>query len=720
MTHNDVRSARIGAEAITAASSGSGPQRPRRCLTQVTTSIQPLRHLFPRNKRQPPAPGLFVLPPVPPVGRLFHTSPGRVRLVSAGLLLLGLRLVFVLRRPDLWHDGGDLARAFVYGAMFDACLAAFVAGLATVVERLRSRVAGNVAFGVLLLLLAGLSAVETEYFAFSRNRFDRTFVVYAQELGTLGGSVASEMSRGWMALQLGLAIVATLVSVWLLRGGGRRASARRAAALAGFAVCLGSLHATSPYHAQSWFGAMAWRSSVVELTQALSAPAARREGSGGAVDFAPLRRFSDPFGSKRFLSDALPLAHEGGAAPAGAFPAARPWNVVFLMMEGLQADALAAGGGTAGLTPALDGLAARHTFFTRFFANGAHTPRALEAALCGLAPRLVGAPVSRAQPTLPLACLPTQLRNAGWSTAFVHGGLGDFENRFEFLGHIGFRDTLFLEQFGANLPRSNGGWGTTDEETYRRALGWIDRREASRPFFLTVLSISNHHPFHVPDPSLELDHDEALLPRNTIRYADREAGRFIEALRQRGLLDSTVLFVFGDHGLTRSNLNDDVGEATVRQLLTRANVPLLVVAPQGLFPKGTIDRVASQNDLMPTVLDLTGLRGPHHGMGHSLGWTWADGGRDLPVFVHDLYSTLAARVGPQSIDVTSLDPAHPSGATGLWRWDRSGETLSVERVGRGSEEPVHPPLQPIVQAIDALYGGERWWSPTLTAGARGD
>jgi hypothetical protein len=219
----------------------------------------------------------------------------------------------------------------------------------------------------------------------------------------------------------------------------------------------------------------------------------------------------------------------------------------------------------------------------------------------------------------------------------------------------------------------------------------------------------------VPDAALEAEHDPARLHRNTIRYADREAGRFLAALRQRGLLDSTVLFLFGDHGLTRSNLNAEGGEETVRQLVARTNVPLVVVAPPGLFPRTTVEKVASQNDLMPSVLDLTGQRATHHGMGHSLGWTWAAGGRDLPVFVHDLYSQLAAEVGPETIDVVGLEPSRPSPAQGRWRWSSGpsgGVTVVREGVGDGRS------TARLTRAVDALYAGERWWSPALSSDAR--
>jgi phosphoglycerol transferase MdoB-like AlkP superfamily enzyme len=390
--------------------------------------------------------------------------------------------------------------------------------------------------------------------------------------------------------------------------------------------------------------------------------------------------------------------------------------VVFVLLEGMQAASVMHSSGGDSLTPSLDALAGDNLYFARFFANGAHTPRALDAVLCGLYPRLLGAPLSRAQPTIPLRCLPSILHDEGYQTAFVHGGLQSFENRVEFLGHVGFHETRFFEQFGANLPRANGGWGGTDAQTFDEALRWLDTRDSSRPFFLTVLTISNHHPFHVPDPALEIDHDPDLLWRNTIRYADREAGRFVKELRARKLLDNTYVFILGDHGLTRSNLKGDETTSLPARLLQRASIPLVVIGPPGTLPRKRVEAVASQVDLMPTVLDLLELDVPNHALGQSLGSTLTGGGHDLPVFVHDVYSEIVATIEPGRMQVFPLDEAGQQQAdqTGLatnaaWRTTPEGFEVDAAAKDAASEKRIRE----IVAAVDALYRTETWWSPGL-------
>jgi arylsulfatase A-like enzyme/uncharacterized membrane protein len=631
------------------------------------------------------------------------------------VLAWALRLVFALRRPELSREIGDTLMGLARGFAFDAALGAAVGSLAGLVHRAGAGLVAKAGTSAWVLFAALVAGVETEYFAFSRNRLDATFVAYAREWRVLGGSVAGEASRVHLAGHLALAAFAG-VSIWRTVHVGRRFHAAPALLLpvsCALVLWLG----THVRQASTWFGDEVSRHPLLGLAKALQAGEGATVSQAAAGDVEAARRFTNPLGIKQFPDNATPLAHRETAPRSGLFaPPPRPLNFVYVMLEGMEAASLRASGGTAGLAPELDDLAEKNIYFKNFYANGAHTPRALDASLCSLVPRLAGAPLSRAQPRMPVRCLPGVLRDAGYATGFVHGGMEAFENRFEFLGRIGFRDTVFFEQFGRHLPTSNGGWGATDAQTYEQALGWLDRRDRGAPFFLTVLSISNHHPFHVPDPALELDHDEALLPNNTVRYADREVGRFVRALGERGLLQDTVVFLFGDHGLTRSNVNADPGAASVERLLSRANVPLVVLGPPAVMPAHqVVERLASQDDLMPTVLDLAAMDVPTHAVGHSLGYALGPAGRDLPVLVHDLYSGLVADVRPGAVEIASV--GERGQADGSWSWQRAeGGRVQAERAT--PDEARRAQLLSVTRAVDAAYATERWWSPSLAADRR--
>ena len=88
-----------------------------------------------------------------------------------------------------------------------------------------------------------------------------------------------------------------------------------------------------------------------------------------------------------------------------------------------------------------------------------------------------------------------------------------------------------------------------------------------------------------------------------IAFADSQLGRLIEALRAKGLFDSTAIIVAGDHG---ESLGEH-GEIEHGIFLYEGtlHVPMIMRAP-GL-PARRVTGLASLVDVLPTVIDLFGL-----------------------------------------------------------------------------------------------------------------
>jgi hypothetical protein len=118
------------------------------------------------------------------VASRFTSPEWRFTLVLT-LFAWALRLLFVLRRPDLISSGSDALTGAIVGGLLDLGLAASVAALAALLHRLDFK---RFSLALVLLATAAVAAIETEYFAFGRNRFDATFIAYAREWRTLGGS----------------------------------------------------------------------------------------------------------------------------------------------------------------------------------------------------------------------------------------------------------------------------------------------------------------------------------------------------------------------------------------------------------------------------------------------------------------------------------------------------------------------------------------------------
>lgn len=96
--------------------------------------------------------------------------------------------------------------------------------------------------------------------------------------------------------------------------------------------------------------------------------------------------------------------------------------------------------------------------------------------------------------------------------------------------------------------------------------------------------------------------------RGGVLQTDALLAPLFETLQRRGLLSSTVVVVFGDHG---DHLCSDghfghhfsVGDALIR-------VPLVIHDPTGTIPSGHVEDVVQLNDLYPTLLNMAGIDPP--------------------------------------------------------------------------------------------------------------
>ena len=107
-------------------------------------------------------------------------------------------------------------------------------------------------------------------------------------------------------------------------------------------------------------------------------------------------------------------------------------------------------------------------------------------------------------------------------------------------------------------------------------------------------------------------------------YFDRELGRFLRGLKEKGLYDNSVIVIASDH----DQLYRDVTDVASSQ-----NVSPIVFMALNTGMTERIVRPAWQMDVYPTVLDLMGYDGDgYRGIGHSL---MAAGGETDSVSVED-------------------------------------------------------------------------------------
>jgi arylsulfatase A-like enzyme/Tfp pilus assembly protein PilF len=142
-------------------------------------------------------------------------------------------------------------------------------------------------------------------------------------------------------------------------------------------------------------------------------------------------------------------------------------------------------------------------------------------------------------------------------------------------------------------------------EVVDHALPWIDQHRTS-PFFAWVHLYDAHTPYAPPEPF------KSRFPGNPyqgeISFADSQVGRVVQFLRDRGILDRTVIVVMGDHGESLGDHGEDGHGFFIYESVT--HVPLFIRAPFSAMQGRRVADPVRSVDVMPTVLDLLGLPKP--------------------------------------------------------------------------------------------------------------
>ena len=286
------------------------------------------------------------------------------------------------------------------------------------------------------------------------------------------------------------------------------------------------------------------------------------------------------------------------------------YNVVLIVMEGMAGSPVGALGNAETQTPNFDRLCEEGLLFRRMYAVGPRTARGMTGVLCGY-PDLGGQSILKREPAQgAFLTLPRILRDRGYRTLFVYGGDPDFDNMRDFFGAGGI-DT-FIGETQLSAGREPGNWGLPDEVIFREGHKLFRRMDRKgRRFFAVILTVSNHEPFEVPlDKTAMLPHDTREHKHaNAYRYADWALGDFFRMARKEKYFSRTIFVLVADHGrdLDRKPLIDVPGY----------RVPCLFYAP-GIVPARTIDTVASQTDIAPTLLALLGGSYEHCFFGRNL------------------------------------------------------------------------------------------------------
>jgi len=313
---------------------------------------------------------------------------------------------------------------------------------------------------------------------------------------------------------------------------------------------------------------------------------------------------------------------------------ASPRNIILLSADALRADHLSCYGYHRETSPVLDEFAAESIQFENAYSASSHTREAVPALLTGEYPDVaVDDGYHLATDTVA-----STLSEAGYATAGFHSnpfvsrayGFDEGFDHFDDDLHLGQNKLVALAQRALDKLRNRH--YARAPEINERSLTWVDSLDDDQPFFLWNHYMDTHGPYEPPGEYATLYTDQEISDRDAqslyqraiddpdsisdderqllidlydaeIRYNDEHLGAFFDGLRERGLLEESLVIVTADHGDAFGEHGYYEHPRYLHEEITR--VPLIASAsPESSETKAAL---RSTIDIAATVYDEVGV-----------------------------------------------------------------------------------------------------------------
>lgn len=253
---------------------------------------------------------------------------------------------------------------------------------------------------------------------------------------------------------------------------------------------------------------------------------------------------------------------------------------------------------------------------------------------------------------------PKKMKELGYYTFSMHGNTADYWNRR--VMHENFGYDKFYSKVDYNVTKDNSiGLGISDKDFFDQSVDYLEKiSKEHEKFYGVLITLTNHTPFSETEKYGEFDvslkekvtngngqEEEKVYPYmeetklgnyfKSVHYADEAMGEFIDKLDEKGLLDNTIIVIYGDHDarLSKSDYerlynydkeNDDVYDEDDPNYVDFDNykyelnrkVPFIIWSKDKKYNK-EIPYVMGMYDAMPTLGNMLGFKN-EYALGHDI------------------------------------------------------------------------------------------------------
>lgn len=271
-------------------------------------------------------------------------------------------------------------------------------------------------------------------------------------------------------------------------------------------------------------------------------------------------------------------------------------NVIFIILESFGNTLVGPLGGDPLTTPRLNKLIHEGIVFSNFYASGNRTDKALPAILNGYPAQPATSIIKEPKKTQSLPSLVRIMDSLDYNTSFWYGGDINFANFNSFVIASGFHEIITMENFDPS--NYNSKWGVHDHVLF--AALQDSMKTIEEPFFRVVLTLSSHEPFEVPMQPVFEGRDDLTKFKNSVFYADRSVGDFIDWAKKCEWWDNTLVILVADH-CRRNSLEELVYSDKIFK------IPMVWIGGALNTSGLTIEKLGTQVDIPETLLDQLGI-----------------------------------------------------------------------------------------------------------------
>jgi arylsulfatase A-like enzyme len=297
-------------------------------------------------------------------------------------------------------------------------------------------------------------------------------------------------------------------------------------------------------------------------------------------------------------------------------------NVLWITIEDTSPHFVGCYGNSSARTPAIDRIANEGTRFSNAFSNGTVCSPSRSAIITGCRTNALGTGNHRSQYPIPkfIKGFPSYLREAGYYTS--NNSKTDYNSS--------DAERIIHESWDESSATA-GWWKRKPGQAFFSVFNFIDSHESrvmTNPWDIYVSQVLDHldreetiDPEHIAMPPFLKDSPEMRREHsriyNGLSLTDKKIDTLLRRLRADGLMDSTIIFFFADHGEGMPR-----GKSNSSGLGYR--VPWAIWFP-GMYrdispwPPGKVsEELVNFVDLAPTMLSLSGIAVPDYMAGRPL------------------------------------------------------------------------------------------------------